>query len=116
MLRYIKPSHVESCEFLEDIVAGYGSQYIAPGAAPYTLEELAECYRASDHYKDVMRIVHEGEVKHTYWVESEPGLGLSLKTPSKYQCSLDEHPRKETGKQVIYDLLNLKFLAMNMPI
>ncbi|PON98277.1 ABC transporter, G [Trema orientale] len=95
-LGYIKPSHVESSEFLEDIVAGFGSQYIAPGAAPHTLEELVECYRASDHYKDVMRIVHGGEVKHTYWVESEPGLGLSLKTPSKYHCSVDDHPRKET--------------------
>ncbi|PON69613.1 ABC transporter, G [Parasponia andersonii] len=95
-LGYIKPSHVESSEFLEDIVAGFGSQYIAPGAAAYTLEELVECYRASDHYKDVMRIVHGGEVKHTCWVESEPGLLLSLKTPSKYHCSVDDHPRKET--------------------
>ncbi|KAL0006406.1 hypothetical protein SO802_013967 [Lithocarpus litseifolius] len=45
----IKPSYVESSEFLEHIAAGDSSQYIVPGATPLTLEELAECYRASDH-------------------------------------------------------------------
>uniref|UniRef100_A0A7N2L4M7 ABC-2 type transporter transmembrane domain-containing protein n=1 Tax=Quercus lobata TaxID=97700 RepID=A0A7N2L4M7_QUELO len=84
-LGYIKPSYVESSEFLEDIAAGDGSQYIVPGATPLTLEELVECYRASDHYKDIMRIVKGDDAKHTYWLESEPGIGLSLKTPSKYQ-------------------------------
>lgn len=85
----MKPSHVESGEFLEDIVAGDGSQYMVPGATPLILDELVECYRASDHYKDIMRIVDRNDVKHTYWVESEPGLGLSLKTPSKYHSSVD---------------------------
>ncbi|KAH7542911.1 hypothetical protein FEM48_Zijuj02G0125400 [Ziziphus jujuba var. spinosa] len=83
---YIKPSHVESSGFLEGIAGEDGSQYIAPEATSYTLEELVECYRASDHYKDIMRIVHEDEVKHIYWVESEAELGFSLKTPSKYYC------------------------------
>ena len=76
---------MESSEFLEDIAAGDGTQYIVPGATPLTLEELVECYRASDHYKDIMRIVKGDDAKHTYWLESEPGIGLSLKTPSKYQ-------------------------------
>ncbi|KAM3704515.1 hypothetical protein ACJW31_03G010600 [Castanea mollissima] len=88
-LGYIKPSYVESSEFLEDIAAGDGSQYIVPGATPLTLEELVECYRASDHYKDIMRIVNGDDAKHTYWVESEPGIGLSLKTPSKYHSTLE---------------------------
>ncbi|KAI6695438.1 hypothetical protein NL676_023148 [Syzygium grande] len=95
-LGYIKPLHVESNEFLEDIAAGDGSKYVVPGATSLTLEELIECYHASDHNKDILRIVHGDEVKHTYWVESEPGLGLTLKTPSKYHCAVDAQPRKET--------------------
>lgn len=91
---------MESNEFLEDIAAGDGSKYMAPGATLLTLEELIACYKASDHYKDVLRIVHGDEVKHTYWVESEAGLGLTLKTPSKYYCTVDAQPRRETGKQL----------------
>uniref|UniRef100_A0A2N9ILV8 ABC transporter family G domain-containing protein n=1 Tax=Fagus sylvatica TaxID=28930 RepID=A0A2N9ILV8_FAGSY len=48
-LKYIKPSYVKSCEFLEDIAAGDSSQYIVPGSTPLKLEELLECYKASDH-------------------------------------------------------------------
>ncbi|KAK2977191.1 hypothetical protein RJ640_008816 [Escallonia rubra] len=93
-LGYRKPSHVESAEFLEDIVAGYGSQYMAAEATPLAINELAECYKTSDHHRDVMRTVGEDHVKHKYWVESEPGLGLSLKMTSK--CSVDTEPRRET--------------------
>ncbi|KAK3016996.1 hypothetical protein RJ639_006562 [Escallonia herrerae] len=88
-LGYRKPSHV-----LEDIVAGYGSQYMAAEAIPLAINELAECYRTSDHHRDVMRTVGGDHVKHKYWVESEPGLGLSLKMTSK--CSVDTEPRRET--------------------
>ncbi|CAK9181178.1 unnamed protein product [Ilex paraguariensis] len=98
---YKKPSHVEAAEFLEDIAAGDGYQYMAPDATPLAINELVECYRASDHHKDIKRIVVGDDVKHTYWVESEPGLGLSLKTPSKYHSSTDAEPRKETGIEVI---------------
>ncbi|KAI4374049.1 hypothetical protein MLD38_012093 [Melastoma candidum] len=59
-------------------------------------DELAECYKAADHYQDVLRIVGGDYVKHTYWVESEPGLGLTLKTPSKYLSAMDALPRRET--------------------
>ncbi|KAJ0078484.1 hypothetical protein Patl1_23940 [Pistacia atlantica] len=68
-LGYVKPSYVESHEFLEDIVVGAGSRYCALGAIPLTLDELVECYRVSDHYKDVMRIINGDDMKHTYWVE-----------------------------------------------
>ncbi|CAL1407763.1 unnamed protein product [Linum trigynum] len=95
-LGYAKPSHVDCYEFLEDIAAGNGSQYVPPGASPYTLEDLVDCYRASDHYKDIMRIIASKDVKQTYWLESEPGLGLSLKRPAKYQSSTDRAPRRET--------------------
>lgn len=57
---------MESNEFLEDIVAGAGSQYIVPGATPLTLYEIIADYRVSDHYKDVMRIVDEDDMKHTH--------------------------------------------------
>ena len=92
---------MESSEFLEDIAAGDSSQYIVPGATPLTLEEILECYKASDHYKDILRIVNGDDAKHTYWVESEPGIGLSLKTPSKDHCMVDAQPRRETGKEII---------------
>lgn len=97
MCSYEKPSHLESAEFLEDIVAGYGSQYIAPGATPLSIDKLVEYYKNSDHYKDIIRIVTGDRVKHTYWIESEPGLGLSLKTPSTYSSSVDAKRTKLTG-------------------
>lgn len=93
----MKPSHVESGEFLEDIMAGQGSQYLAQGARSLSLDELTECYKSSDHYNDVMRIVNGEDVIHTYWIESEPGLGLSLKTPCKYKSSISTEPRIEMG-------------------
>ncbi|OMO86213.1 hypothetical protein CCACVL1_09721 [Corchorus capsularis] len=95
-LGYIKPSYVDSSEFLIDIVAGTSCQYLPQGATPLTIDELVELYRSSDHYKDVMRIVKEEGVKHTYWVESEPGLGLSLCTPSKYQFSVNSQLKRDT--------------------
>lgn len=69
---------MESSEFLEDIVAGDGSQYMVPGANPLTLEELVECYKTSDHYKDIMRIVTGDHAKHTYWWKVNLGLGCPL--------------------------------------
>ncbi|XP_077240342.1 pleiotropic drug resistance protein 1-like [Tasmannia lanceolata] len=95
-LGYTKPSHIESGEFLEDIAAGEGSQYVSPSESPLTLDELVEFYKASDHYADVMRIVKADDVTHTYWIESEPGLGLSMKTPSKYNHLVSLEPRQET--------------------
>ena len=92
---------MESNEFLEDIAARDGSQYIVPGATPITLEELVKCYRASGHYKDIMRIVKGNDAKHTYWLESELGIGLSLKTPSKYHSTINAQPRRETGKEIV---------------
>ncbi|KAK9292848.1 hypothetical protein L1049_020828 [Liquidambar formosana] len=64
-----------------------------------------------------MRIVDGDDVKHTYWVESEPGLGLSLKTPSKYQCSVDAEPRRETGKMLLNDkIINLHVSVPHRPL
>lgn len=113
LLRYIKPSHMESSEFLEDILAGDGSQYIVPGATPSTLEELVDCYRASDHYKDIMRTVNQDDVKHTYWVESETGLGLSLKTPIKNHRAANPQPSRERGNKSLHVNIHIKAPQMN---
>lgn len=78
-------------------MAGQGSQYLVQGAKPLSFDELTEFYKSSDHYKDVMRIVSGEDAVHTYWIESEPGLGLSLKTPSKYNSSISPEPRIEMG-------------------
>ncbi|KAJ4836594.1 hypothetical protein Tsubulata_030481, partial [Turnera subulata] len=91
-----EPTNVETNEFLEDIAAGHGFQYMEPGATSWTLDELVECYKFSDHYKDIRRIVERAEVKQTYWVESEPGLGLSLKQPAQHHYSADAQQRQET--------------------
>nr|POE57771.1 pleiotropic drug resistance protein 1 [Quercus suber] len=97
-LGYIKPSYVESSEFLKDIAAGDSSQYIVPGATPLTLEELVECYRASDHYKDIMRIVNGDDVKHTYWKVSL-GLGCPLKChPNTIAQSMHSQEERQVKK------------------
>ncbi|ERN03264.1 ABC transporter G family member 36 isoform X1 [Amborella trichopoda] len=94
-LGYTKPLHVDSGAFLEDIASGQGSQYIAPGFAALSVEELAKCYKMSDHYKDVMRIVEGEDIKCTYWVKSEAGLCLSLKTEFGHGTSVNSEPRHE---------------------
>ncbi|KAI7996595.1 ABC transporter G family member 31 [Camellia lanceoleosa] len=76
-LGYKKPSHAETAEFLEDIAAGHGLQYMAPLTTTLSIDELVEYYKASDHYKDIARIAYGDDVKLTYWVDSEPGLGLA---------------------------------------
>lgn len=91
---------METAEFLEDIVAGFGSQYMVPEATALSIDDLADCYRASDQYKDILRIITGDRVKHIYWVESEPGLGLSLKTPSNNNPS-NYKPSTETGKHIL---------------
>ncbi|KAI7984732.1 putative vesicle-associated membrane protein 726 [Camellia lanceoleosa] len=74
---YKKPSHAETAEFLEDIAAGHGLQYMAPLTTTLSIDELVEYYKASNHYKDIARIAYGDDVKLTYWVDSEPGLGLA---------------------------------------
>jgi hypothetical protein len=78
----MKPSHVESWEFLQDIAAENGMQYLLPRLTPRGLEELVECYYSSDHYLDIVRVIGKNKEFSTYWVESEPGIGLSLKESS----------------------------------
>lgn len=87
---------MESVEFLEDIAAGYGYQYTASGAMPLSTEELVENYRSSNHYIDIMRIIKQDCVKHTYWAEGVYNLGLSLKT-LEYQKSGEADPSKRKG-------------------
>ncbi|TVU32503.1 hypothetical protein EJB05_24234, partial [Eragrostis curvula] len=104
-LGYMKPPHVESWEFLQDIAAENGMQYLLPRSTPRDLEELVECYYSSDHYLDIIRIIGMGNEFSTYWVESEPGIGLSLTKTSMWNSNAtsDEH---QAIKVVVSKLLN----------
>jgi len=95
----MKPPHVESWEFLQDIAAENGMQYLLPRSNPRGLEELVECYYSSDHYLDVMRVIGKSTEFSTYWVESEPGIGLSLKESTRFNSNNAEH--KEMGQYFI---------------
>lgn len=66
-------------DFLMEIAAGEGSQYLRRGNGMPSLADLAITYKLSDAHKDVLRIVHNEDVLHALWVESEPNLGLSVK-------------------------------------
>lgn len=90
-VRYMKPPHVESWEFLQDIAAENGMQYLLSRSDPRGLEELVECYHSSDHYLDVIRVIGKSKEFTTYWVESEPGIGLSLKESATFDSSKVEH-------------------------
>ncbi|GLJ34605.1 hypothetical protein SUGI_0695940 [Cryptomeria japonica] len=94
-LGYVKPAYVDSGAFLEDIAAGEGSQYLMSGNAALSLHELVYSYKESDHYRDLMRIVHGEDVNHTFWVESEPNIGLSVKTPSISEFSASNQLRPD---------------------
>lgn len=60
----MKPPHVESWEFLQDIAAENGMQYL-----------------------DVIRVIGKSKEFSTYWVESEPGIGLSLKESTTFNSN-----------------------------
>ncbi|KAL6847372.1 hypothetical protein ACP4OV_023225 [Aristida adscensionis] len=100
---FMKPPHLESWEFLQDIAAENGTQYLLPSSTPKGLGELVECYYSSDHYLDTVRVIEMSSEFSTYWVESEPGIGLSLKKPSTPTNSSDEHQEMEV---VVAKLLN----------
>ncbi|CAL4898614.1 unnamed protein product [Urochloa decumbens] len=99
----MKPPHVESWEFLQDIAAENGMQYLLPRSNPRGLEELVECYYSSDHHLDVTRVIGKSKEFSTYWVESEPGIGLSLKESATFNSNNTEHKEFEV---VIAKLLN----------
>ncbi|KAF8776612.1 hypothetical protein HU200_003335 [Digitaria exilis] len=102
-LGYMKPSHVESWEFLQDIAAENGMQYLLTRSNPRGLEELVECYHSSDHYLDIIRVIGKSKEFTTYWVASEPGIGLSLKESTTFDSSNFEHQEMEV---VVAKLLN----------
>ncbi|PUZ67481.1 hypothetical protein GQ55_3G438700 [Panicum hallii var. hallii] len=102
-LGYMKPQHVESWEFLQDIAAENGMQYLLPRSNIRGLEELVECYYSSDHYLDVIRVIGKSKEFSTYWVESEPGIGLSLKKSNIFNSNNAEHQEMEV---VVTKLLN----------
>ncbi|XP_072148351.1 pleiotropic drug resistance protein TUR2-like [Setaria viridis] len=102
-LGYMKPPHVESWEFLQDIAAENGLQYLLRRSNPRGLEELVECYYSSDHYLDVIRIIGKSKEFSTYWVESEPGIGLSLKESTTFKSNKTKHQETEV---VVAKLLN----------
>jgi hypothetical protein len=87
----MKPPHVESWEFLQDIAAENGMQYLLRRSNPLGLEELVECYYSSDHYLDVIRIIGKSKEFSTYWVESEPGISLSLKESTTLNSNNTKH-------------------------
>ncbi|KAJ1265885.1 hypothetical protein BS78_08G107700 [Paspalum vaginatum] len=99
----MQPPHVESWEFLQDIAAENGMQYLLPRSDPRGLEELVECYYSSDNYLDVMRVIGKSTEFSTYWVESEPGIGLSLKESTRFNSNNSEHKEMEV---VVAKLLN----------
>ncbi|CAD6267446.1 unnamed protein product [Miscanthus lutarioriparius] len=99
-LGYMKPSHVESWEFLQDIAAENRMQYLLPRLTPRGLEELVECYYSSDHYLDIVRVIGKNKEFSTYWVESEPGIGLSLKESSTLNSNAEHQ------EMVVAKLLN----------
>uniref|UniRef100_J3NE90 ABC transporter domain-containing protein n=1 Tax=Oryza brachyantha TaxID=4533 RepID=J3NE90_ORYBR len=102
---YMKPPHVESWEFLQDIAAENSMQYLVPRSTQRSLEELVECYYSSDHYQDILRVIGMSKELSTYWVESEPGIGLSLRkiTTINSDASPDDHQEMEV---VVAKLLN----------
>ncbi|CAN6348072.1 unnamed protein product [Urochloa humidicola] len=102
-LGYMKPPHVESWEFLQDIAAENGMQYLLPRSNPRGLEELVECYYSSDHHLDVIRVIGKSKEFSTYWAESEPGISLSLKESATFNSNNTEHKEMEV---VIAKLLN----------
>lgn len=78
---YHKPAYIDTSEFLQDIAAGEGAPYLEPGSKNLVVEELAFAFKNSDIYKDILRVVYSEDVLHTFWVESEPSLGLTVRTP-----------------------------------
>ncbi|EFJ30268.1 ATP-binding cassette transporter [Selaginella moellendorffii] len=77
-LGYKKPSYVDPAVFLQDISAGSGARYLMPGFTKLGIPELVVSYKASDHFKDVMRIVSSKDVTHTYMAETISDIEISI--------------------------------------
>lgn len=93
----MKPSYVKSWEFLPDIAAGNGMKYLLPRSTPRSFEELVGCYYSSDHYQDIIRVIGTSKEFSTYWVESEPGIGLSLRKPTTFNSNVPSDVQQEMG-------------------
>lgn len=83
-------------DFLMEIAAGEGSQYLESGYGNPGLADLSMTYRLSDAFKDVLRIVHNQDVVHALWVESEPNLGLSVRKKERKPPN-DDQPHQRWG-------------------
>uniref|UniRef100_A0A0D9Y0H1 ABC transporter domain-containing protein n=1 Tax=Leersia perrieri TaxID=77586 RepID=A0A0D9Y0H1_9ORYZ len=103
-LGYMKPPHVESWEFLQDIAAENSMQYLVPRSAPRSFEELVNFYYSSDNYQDIIRVIGMSKEYSTYWVESEPGIGLSLRKPTAFNS--DDSSDDQEMEIVVAKLLN----------
>jgi hypothetical protein len=102
--RYTKPLHMDTGDFLVEIAAGEGDQYLRHGYGHPSLDALVTMYQLSDMHKDVLRLVRSESVVHARWVESEPNLGLSVrrKKPKKGKTTtaLDIHSGPYQGRQM----------------
>ncbi|MCO5592667.1 hypothetical protein L7F22_046670 [Adiantum nelumboides] len=107
-LGYNKPAHVDSSEFLQDIAAGEGAPYLQPGSKNSVVEELAFAFRNSNHYKDILRVVYNENTLQTFWVESEPNLGLTVRTlePRSFEQGYYDDVISSQGVEVVVTKLS----------
>ncbi|CAM6087925.1 unnamed protein product [Calypogeia fissa] len=76
---FVKPEHMDAGDFLMEIAAGEGIQYLRTGHVNPSLDNLVKAYKLSEAYKDMMRVMHSEDVIHALWVETEPNLGMTMR-------------------------------------
>ena len=65
----MKPSHVEDAEFLAEVTAEEGSQYLQAGREALSLSGFVSAYEDSPFHRDVMRVLDTPDMLQQIFIE-----------------------------------------------
>ena len=65
----MKPSHVEDAEFLAEVTAEEGSQYLQAGREALGLGGFVSAFEESPFHRDVMRVVDAPDILQQIFVK-----------------------------------------------
>eukprot|EP00897_Mesotaenium_endlicherianum_P003132 jgi/Mesen1/2847/ME000174S02104 len=75
---YVKPTHLEVAEFLNEVAGPEGVQYLLPGFPQLDTEGFVRAYEASVFYRHTMRIVEDPNLSQEIFIKARQPLGLAF--------------------------------------
>lgn len=68
-VRYLKPKHLSTSEFLSDVTTPEGVRYLQPGFTRLNREDFVASFLLSPTFRDIRRVVHSGDSVQEHWVQ-----------------------------------------------